>query len=81
MITLIWVKGATQELVNLREAAMDGFVARQNVEHYRDLLKITTDPERRRQIEKLLGEQEAKLAKYEEDHKGEQRQPPTQRRG
>ena len=34
MITLIWVKGATQELVNLREAAMDGFVARQNVEHY-----------------------------------------------
>ena len=30
---------------------MDGFVARQNIEHYREMLKITTDPVRRRQIE------------------------------
>jgi hypothetical protein len=48
---------------------MDGFVARQNIEHYRELLKITTDPARRLQIEKLLLNEEAKLKKYDEDHK------------
>jgi hypothetical protein len=30
---------------------VDGFVARQNIEHYREMLKITTDPAKRRQIE------------------------------
>ncbi len=48
---------------------MERFVIRQNIEHYREMLKITTDPEQRRQIEKLLLEQEAKLKKYDEDHK------------
>jgi hypothetical protein len=42
---------------------MDGFVARQTIEHYREMLKITTDLMRRRLIEKLLLEQEAKLKK------------------
>ncbi len=56
---------------------MDGFVARQNIEHYREMLKITADPARRRLIEKLLLEQEAKLKKYEQEYKKEQRQPAT----
>ena len=46
---------------------------------YREILKITTDPAQRRVIEKLLLEQEAKLKKYEEDHKQEQQQPLTRR--
>ncbi len=60
---------------------MDGFIARQNIEHYREMLKITTDPVRRRQIENLLLEQEDKLKKYEEDHKKKQQQPPIRREG
>ena len=48
---------------------MDGFVARQNIEHYREMLKITTDPAQRQMLEKLLHEAEAELKKYEEDHK------------
>lgn len=61
---------------------MDGFVARQNIEHYREMLKITTDPVQRRLIEKLLLEQEAKLKKYGEDYKKEpQQQPPTRGQG
>ncbi len=48
---------------------MERFVVRQNSEHYRQLLKITTDPAQRQQIEKLLLEEEAKVKKYEEDHK------------
>ncbi len=48
---------------------MDSLVARQNIERYRQMLKITPDPARRRLIEKLLLEEEAKLEKYEEDHK------------
>jgi len=47
---------------------MEGFVTRQNIEHYREMLKITTDPAQRRLIEKLLLEEEAKLKKYD-DHK------------
>ena len=31
---------------------MDGFVARQNIEHCREMLKTTTDPAQRRVIEK-----------------------------
>jgi hypothetical protein len=45
-----------------------GFVARQNIEHYRDLLKITTAAERR-MIEQLLVDEEAKLKKYDEEAK------------
>ena len=48
---------------------MEGFVIRQNVEHYRAMLKVTTDLEQRGVIEKLLCEEEAKLKKYDEDHK------------
>jgi rubrerythrin len=46
-----------------------GFVARQNIEHYRELLKITTDPAERRMIEQLLVDEEAKLKKYDEKAK------------
>ncbi len=60
---------------------MDGFVSRQNIEHYREMLKITTDATQRRLIEKLLLEQEAKLKKYEEDTNYERQQLPTRRQG
>jgi len=60
---------------------MDGFIARQNIEHYWEMLKIATDPARRRLIEKLLLEEEAKLKKYEEDHSQERQLPPTRRHG
>ena len=53
---------------------MEGFVIRQNIEHYRAMLKVTTDLERRGVMEKLLCEEEAKLKKYDEDHK---KNPPT----
>jgi hypothetical protein len=60
---------------------MDGFVARQNIAHYRELLKMTTDPAGRQRIEELLLAEEAKLNKYEEDHNHERQQPPTRREG
>ena len=47
---------------------MQRFVIQQNIEHYRAMLKITTD-ERRGVIEKLLLEEEAKLRKYDDEHK------------
>ena len=53
---------------------MEGFVIRQNIEHYRAMLKITIDLERRGAIEKLLREEEAKFKKYDEDHK---KKPPA----
>jgi hypothetical protein len=48
---------------------MEPFVIRQNIEHYRAMLKIATDLERRGVIETLLLKEEAKLKKYDEDHK------------
>jgi hypothetical protein len=51
------------------ERVMKRFVIRQNIEHYRAMLTVTTDPARRLQIEKLLDEEEAKLKKYDEDNK------------
>ncbi len=48
---------------------MERFVIRQNIEHYRAMLKITTDPNQRLDILKLLLEEEARLKKYEEDQK------------
>ena len=48
---------------------MERFVIRQNIEHYRALLKITPDPAERRRIEKLLLDEEAKLKKYDKDQK------------
>ena len=47
---------------------MERFIKRKNIEHYREMLKTTTDPARRRVIKKLLRE-EAKLGKVEEDRK------------
>jgi hypothetical protein len=46
---------------------MERFVRRQNIEHYREMLQIVTDPVKRRMIEKLLLEEEAKLKEPEED--------------
>jgi hypothetical protein len=48
---------------------MKRFVIRQNIEHYRALLDVTAAPSERRSIEQLLREEEAKLKKYDEDHK------------
>jgi hypothetical protein len=39
---------------------MERFVHRQNIEHYRKLLAETTDEAQRRQLLKLLAEEEAK---------------------
>jgi hypothetical protein len=46
------------------EAFVKRFVILQNIEHYRALLVITTDLERRGVIKKLLIDEEAKLKKY-----------------
>jgi hypothetical protein len=48
---------------------MKRFVIRQNIEHYRAMLAVATDPAQRQQIEILLHEEEAKLKKYDEDNK------------
>jgi hypothetical protein len=48
---------------------VERFVIQQNIEHYRALLDITSDLERRAVFEKLLREEEAKLKKYGDDHK------------
>lgn len=44
---------------------MDKFVARLNIEHYREVLADECDPERRRLVARLLAEEEAKLAAIE----------------
>lgn len=56
---------------------MQRFVIQQNIEHFRALLKITTDPERRGVIGKLLLEEEAKLKKYDDDHKKKRTSKPS----
>jgi len=48
---------------------MEHFVIQRKVEHYRAMIKNATDLERRGVFKKLLREEEAKLKKYEEDHK------------
>ncbi len=50
---------------------MERFVIKQNIEHYRALLDITTDLERRGVFEKLLREEEARVKKYDDDNKKE----------
>ena len=54
-------------------AAFGGFLERsviqQNIEHYREMIKISTDLERRGVFEKLLLDEEAKLKQYDKDHK------------
>jgi len=41
-----------------------------NIKHYRDLLKRETDASKRQNIERLLAEEEAKLAKLPPSKKG-----------
>ena len=48
---------------------MERFVHRQNVEHYREMLKTVTDPAQREKIRKLLAEEEAALAKQKKNTK------------
>ena len=46
---------------------MEHFVIQRKVEHYRTMIKIATDLERRGVFERLLLEEEIKLRKIEED--------------
>jgi hypothetical protein len=48
---------------------MERFVHRQNVEHYREILKTITDPVQREKIKKLLAEEGVALRKAEEEYK------------
>jgi hypothetical protein len=48
---------------------MERFVHRQNIEHYREMLKTITDPVQREKIKKLLAEEEVALRKAEEEYK------------
>ncbi len=41
---------------------MDKFIARHNIEHYRKLLATELDEAKRREVLRLLAEEEAKLA-------------------
>jgi hypothetical protein len=41
---------------------MENFIARQNVAHYLDQLRIETDPIKRAMLEKLLAEEKDRLA-------------------
>jgi len=52
-----------------RRLFVERFVIQQNIEHYRALIEITTDLERRGVLEKLLHEEEVKLKKYDDEHK------------
>ncbi len=44
---------------------MDKFVARLNIEHYRKKLATETDEAQRQKLQRLLAEEEAKLAALE----------------
>jgi hypothetical protein len=46
---------------------MDRTVAHLNIEHYRRLLAAETDESKRKVLQKLLTEEEAKLAKAQQD--------------
>ena len=43
------------------ESGLRKFVARLNIDHYRDLLAVELDIEKRKLIEQLLAEEEAEL--------------------
>jgi hypothetical protein len=43
---------------------MDKTVADLNIEHYKKLLAVETDPAKRQTIQRLLAEEEAKLAAF-----------------
>ncbi len=51
----------------LLERVMGHFIIQRQVEHYRTMIKIATDLERRGVFERLLLEQEIKSRKIEED--------------
>jgi len=46
---------------------MDRTVAHLNIEHYRRLLAAETDESKRKTLQRLLAEEEAKLAKMRHD--------------
>ena len=48
---------------------MDRFVARANVQHFRDLVRDEASVPERERLTKMLSEEEAKLAQHEEAHK------------
>jgi hypothetical protein len=48
---------------------MERFVHRQNIEHYREMLKTVTDPVQRAKIKKLLAEEEVAFCKAKEEYK------------
>ncbi len=47
---------------------MDRTVARLNIQHFRKILESETDPAKRQTIERLLAEEEAKLARAATPH-------------
>jgi len=47
---------------------MERFVARRNVEHYRELLKRTSDPAERRRLQAMLAEARAELERQTRLH-------------
>ena len=51
-----------------REVGMDRFVARQNIDHFRQQLAAERDAGKRAQLEGLLREAEAQLKAAEEAH-------------
>lgn len=54
------------------EGFVEGFVIRQNIEHYRRILERTSDEGARRQILQLLREEEDKLARFGHPNGGSQ---------
>ena len=48
---------------------MEHFVIQRKVEHYRAMIKIATDLERRGVFKRLLLDEEAKLKQYDKDRK------------
>ena len=56
------MSGARHKLVLAdRGKRMRKFVARVNIDHYRDLLAVEPDIEKRKRIEQLLAEEQAEL--------------------
>jgi len=49
------------------------FVAQLNIDHYRDMLAVETDEKKRKLIEQLLAEEEAKLAAEKQKAKNKKR--------
>jgi hypothetical protein len=48
---------------------MERFVHRQNIAHYREMLKTITEAKEREKLEKLLAEEETALEKAEEQYR------------